>query len=208
MNAGGQGGGWRQPAPPYVVWGSASRATAYFSTTAHWRWSSSIRSPLRARSQRDVPACRRASASASLGHSSVCRRWPPRGAAGFGAAPRGRRRHSRRLVVCVCVTATATVRNGGGVAALDGADGAAQILILQDPTERRKTEEHLRLLAKEQQRLEQAGQYEAKDRVAELHAVPRRTPAPGSFSRIRPAVRWPSATSISTALSAQRDVRS
>ena len=43
----------------------------------------------------------------------------------------------------------------------DGDDGYAQILVLQDLSERRKTEEYLRLLAKEQrQRLEQAGQYD------------------------------------------------
>ena len=49
----------------------------------------------------------------------------------------------------------------GALQRFDGADGAAQLLVLQDLTERRKTEEHLRLLAKEQrQRLEQAGQYD------------------------------------------------
>lgn len=50
----------------------------------------------------------------------------------------------------------------GTVQRFDGADGNAQILVLQDMTERRKTEEYLRLLAKEQrQRLELAGNYDS-----------------------------------------------
>ena len=49
----------------------------------------------------------------------------------------------------------------GTLQRFDAADGQAQILILQDLTERRKTEEHLRLQAKEQrQRLELADQYD------------------------------------------------
>ena len=58
----------------------------------------------------------------------------------------------------------------GTVQRFDGNDGRAQILILQDVTERRKTEEYLRLVAKEhRQRLELAVNYDV------LTGLPNRT---------------------------------